>query len=202
MCSDETVNVLNEKSWYRFDFQESDDQAIVFYIGAKVDPVAYAPLASKISHEGVDVYLIKSPLNFPLLSLNAADEVAALNRHKDLYMMGHSFGGSTAAMYFSNAKSDAFKGIIFLASYSTKKIDDSFHCLSLYGTNDLVLNKAEYENNRMNLPINYQEIIIEGGNHAYFGDYGSQSGDGGASISQEEQISITSSAVIHFLKDA
>ncbi len=37
------------------------------------------------------------------------------------------------------------------------------------------------------MPAQYQESVIEGGNHAGFGSYGAQSGDGTASISAEEQ---------------
>ena len=36
-------------------------------------------------------------------------------------------------------------------------------------------------------PENHIEHIIDGGNHAAFGDYGTQKGDGKASISAEDQ---------------
>jgi len=36
----------------------------------------------------------------------------------------------------------------------------------------------------------YEEYCIDGGNHAQFGSYGEQAGDGAAAISWEEQINI------------
>ena len=193
---DDGVAVTEERNWYRFDNRSDDGNAIVFYAGAKVDPVAYSPLCSGIAHEGIDVYLIKTPLYFPLLSIDAAKEVAGLQRHDNLYMMGHSLGGSAAALFLSDNHDDTFKGIIFLASFPSKKMDDSLACLSIHGSNDLVLNKKEYDNNLGNFPSSYEEIVIEGGNHANFGDYGSQRGDGVASIDRKEQTRITKDAVV------
>ena len=91
------------------------------------------------------------------------------------------------------------KGIIFLAAYPNKKIDDSLKCLSMYGSNDKVLNKKEYNKNISNFPSNYKEVIIEGGNHSNFGDYGFQRRDGKASISKEEQVNITKNEIINFV---
>ncbi|MBQ9457590.1 MAG: hypothetical protein IJU64_03675 [Bacilli bacterium] len=87
-------------------------------------------------------------------------------------MMGHSLGGTSAALFLSGNKDETFKGIIFLASYPNKELNDSYRCLSIYGSNDAVLNKAEYEKNRSNFPAKMTEIVIDGGNHSYFGDYG------------------------------
>lgn len=196
---DAVVSVTDEKSWYRFDNQNSDENAIVFYAGAKVDPVAYSPLCSQIAHQGIDVYMVKSPLYFPLLSVNAASEVAGLKRHTNLYMMGHSLGGTSAALFLSGNKDETFKGIVFLASYPSRELNDSYRCLSIYGTNDMVLNKAEYEKSRSNFPAKTTEIVIDGGNHSNFGDYGFQRGDGVASISRDEQTRQTKNAVVDFI---
>ena len=198
--SDDVINLNINKHWYHFDNKDNDDTAIIFYSGAKVDPIAYSPLCSDIAHMGIDVYLIKMPLYFPLLNMNAGDKVLSLNKHHNLYIMGHSLGGTTAALYLSKINNPIYKGIIFLASYPNKKLDDSYKCLSIYGSNDLVLNKNEYNKNISNFPSNYKEVIIEGGNHSNFGDYGFQRKDGVASISNEEQINITKSEIINFIK--
>ena len=44
------------------------------------------------------------------------------------------------------------------------------------------------------------EVVIEGGNHAQFGDYGIQFNDGVAKISKEEQLEITIREILKFLK--
>ena len=196
---DDEINLSINEHWYYFDNKDNDEIAIIFYSGAKVDPVAYSPLCNNIAHMGIDVYIMKMPLYFPLLNINAANKVASLNKHQNLYMMGHSLGGTTAALYLSKTKYTSYKGIIFLASYPNKKLKDSYKCLSIYGTNDLVLNKKEYNKNISNFPVNYKEVIIEGGNHSYFGDYGFQRNDGVASISREEQINITKQEIMNFI---
>ena len=200
--SDDDVAFVEERDWYCFDHRSSDGNAVIFYAGAKVDPLAYSPLCSKLAHQGVDVYMIKSPLYFPLLSVNAADGVVTLNKYPNLYLMGHSLGGTVASLYLSSHDDDVFKGIIFLASYPNKELKDSLRCLSLYGTNDKVLSQEEYQKNKNNFPSATKEIVLEGGNHACFGDYGAQRGDGVASISQEKQTDIVVNAAIGLIMNA
>jgi hypothetical protein len=60
----------------------------------------------------------------------------------------------------------------------------------------------KYNEYRPNLPEETTtEVIIEGGNHAGFGDYGVQDGDGEASLSGEEQRKITVEAVMEILQE-
>ncbi|MBQ9746986.1 MAG: hypothetical protein IJW21_09235 [Clostridia bacterium] len=49
----------------------------------------------------------------------------------------------------------------------------------------------KYEKYASKLPHDYEEYVIEGGCHAYFGVYGTQDGDGTPKISNEEQIDVT-----------
>ena len=49
------------------------------------------------------------------------------------------------------------------------------------------------------LPETAKHVIIEGGNHAQFGDYGWQDGDMEAKISMEEQLDITAAEMIDFI---
>ena len=106
----------------------------------------------------------------------------------DWSMMGHSLGGAMAAA-FAGEHTDEIEGLILLGAYSTADLSSSdMKVLTIYGENDQVLNREKYEENRSNLPKKTTEYIIEGGNHAYFGAYGSQDGDGEATITQEEQM--------------
>ena len=61
------------------------------------------------------------------------------------------------------------------------------------------MNKEKYEENKSNLPKDFEEIIIDGGCHAYFGMYGTQNGDGTPAISNEEQIMITAEEIAEFI---
>ena len=72
--------------------------------------------------------------------------------------------------------------------------------LSIYGSADGVMNREKYEQYRANLPADCVEVILEGGNHAIFGVYGAQEGDGEAAISNLEQIRQTAQAIAEFVK--
>ena len=53
----------------------------------------------------------------------------------------------------------------------------------------LVLGMAIYAGDyyRANLPESTIEVVIDGGNHAQFGSYGTQKGDGEAAVTREAQ---------------
>ena len=106
---------------------------------------------------------------------------------------GHSLGG-TAASYWASQSSKA-DAIVLLASFPSSALADSMRLLSVYGSEDGVLVKSQYEGSRQYFPENSRELVIEGGNHAGFGDYGFQSGDKEALISAEKQQQITAEAV-------
>jgi len=44
------------------------------------------------------------------------------------------------------------------------------------------------------------EVIIKGGNHAQYGDYGTQMFDGEAMISKQDQIDITIAEMVKFIQ--
>ena len=44
------------------------------------------------------------------------------------------------------------------------------------------------------------EVVIDGGNHAQFGSYGVQKGDGTAEISASDQLEITAEKIIDFIR--
>ena len=105
-----------------------------------------------------------------------------------------------AASYVSKHTED-FEGLVLLAAYSTEDLSDSgLKVLSVYGSEDGVLNREKYEEYRDNLPEHTVEKVIEGGNHAGFGSYGEQEGDGQAKISQEEQIEVTVEKIKNYIK--
>ena len=45
------------------------------------------------------------------------------------------------------------------------------------------------------------KIEISGGNHAYFGNYGEQKGDGKATITREEQQKIAVKEIMEFINE-
>lgn len=114
------------------------------------------------------------------------------------YIAGHSLGGAMAANYTATHSED-YDGLILLAAYSTKDLTQtSLRVLSIYGSEDSVLNRDSYEKDWANLPADTTEVILGGGCHAQFGGYGPQDGDGIPSISSEEQIRQTAEAIAAF----
>ena len=115
-------------------------------------------------------------------------------------MAGHSLGGAMAAMY-SAEHLDSLEGLILLGAYPTVPMQaDGFSVLSIYGSEDLVLNKESFEQGRSFMPKEYTELCIEGGNHAQFGNYGVQKGDGTATLSPEEQQRQTVEAICEMME--
>ena len=195
--SSSDVTVVKKKGYYFFDGKGSNE-AIIFYPGAKVEYTSYAPLMYKLTESGIDTFLMDMPLNIAFFGINKADTILKNYSYESFYISGHSLGGSVASIYASKNK-DKIDGVILLASYSTKSLDD-LKCLTIYGSNDTVLNKKKYEENKKNLPTNFKEVVIEGANHANFGNYGFQKGDKKSTISKDIQQKLTIDAINDFFK--
>ena len=175
------------------------DTALIFYPGAKVDSQAYLPLMKEIAAGGVDCFLLDLPMRMAIFDRNAADKITAKYDYDTVMVGGHSMGGMIAAGYAA-AHKESVDGVVLLAAYPTKPLEGTVGLLSVYGTQDRVLNRDAYENAKRDFPGGFTETIIEGGNHAQFGDYGAQKGDGEATISAKEQQAQTVYAVLRFAK--
>lgn len=192
--------------------QKDDDNTIIyspagattgfiFYPGGKVEYTAYIPLMQSIASNGVFCALVEMPFNLAVLDIDAADKIKQqYPTITNWYIGGHSLGGSMAASYLADNTND-FEGLVLLGSYSTADLSQTgLRVLSIYGSNDNVMNAEKYNANKSNLPADYTDLIIDGGCHAYFGVYGSQDGDGIPTITNEEQIIITTQEICKFLQ--
>lgn len=195
MVSDETVAVVPTDYGVLFD-GPGEDSALIFYPGGKVDEIAYAPLLRRIAAGGMDVCLVKMPFRLAVLGLNRADAVMARHSYCNWYIGGHSLGGAMAA-YYAAGHGDALRGLILLAAYPTRSVGE-LPLLSVYGTEDGVLRMEQYEKGKAYWPSDALEYVIDGGNHAQFGSYGAQSGDGTASISAAEQQALTAERILDY----
>lgn len=173
---------------------------LIFYPGGKVEYTAYLPLMEACADEGILCVLVKMPFNLAVLDSNAAKGIPEKYPEIDnWYIGGHSLGGSMAASYLSK-NADVFEGLILLGSYSTADISEKdVDVLSVFGSEDRVMNREKYDKNLKNLPSDMTEIIIEGGCHAYFGMYGRQKGDGEPSVTADEQIRLTAKYISEFI---
>ena len=151
---------------------EDPTAGLIFYPGGKVEHTAYAPLMRACAEQGMLCALVQMPGNLAVLSANAADGLQ--EEYPEIatwYIAGHSLGGAMAANYAA-AHSEDFDGLILLAAYSTKDISQTtLRVLSVYGSEDGVLNRESYEKNRSNLPVDTTEVVLDGGCHAQFEVY-------------------------------
>lgn len=174
---------------------------LIFYPGGKVEHDAYQPLMEALARDGILCVLVKMPFNLAVFDINAADGIQEqFPKIKDWYIGGHSLGGSMAASYLADHMDD-YEGLILLGSYSTADLSGTdLAVLSIYGSEDKVLNREKYDENKSNLPDGFTEVVIEGGCHAYFGMYGAQDGDGTPTIANHEQIRLTAECILKMVK--
>lgn len=177
------------------------EKALIFYPGGKVEYSAYSPLMEKLSENGFLCILLKMPFNRAVFDMNAAQGIQEkYPLVEDWYLGGHSLGGAMAAS-FAAKNTNSYKGLVLLAAYSTEDISQSgLKVLTIYGSNDNVLDMEKVNENSGFLPKTAQTVVIDGGCYAYFGSYGAQDGDGIPTITEEEQISKTVEAIVNMAK--
>ena len=199
--SDETVTV--ERNDDAVVFRPAEPQAgLIFYPGGKVEHTAYAPLLRQLAERGVLCVLPEMPLRLAVLDADAAADIPEqFPQVEDWYLGGHSLGGAMAAGYAAD-HAEHYEGLLLLAAYSTKDLSDTeLRVLSLYGSEDGVLDWENYEKYRSNLPADAVEQVIDGGCHACFGSYGPQKGDGVPTITEEQQLRITAEAILTLMEN-
>ena len=175
---------------------EDATAGLIFYPGGKVDHAAYAPLMEALADQGILCVVTEMPFHLAVLDIDAAAGIPAQYPEVERwYIGGHSLGGSMAAAYLDSCEEE-YEGLILLAAYSTADLSASeLNVLSIYGSEDLVMDRENYEEYRQNLPDDFRELVIDGGCHAGFGLYGPQEGDGVPAITAQEQIAITAEAI-------
>ena len=197
LSSGDAVTVSDIGKGWLFD-GPSEDTALIFYPGAKVEASAYAPLLHLLAEQGMDAFLVEMPLRFAFLDQNAAGRIMDQYSYKNWYVGGHSLGGAMAASWAAG-NGEKLRGVVLCAAYPTKKLDPALTEILLYGSEDLVLNMDRLRKGDKYSADHVTEHVIEGGNHAQFGNYGIQKGDGTASISaaqqQEEAVRVILGAI-------
>ncbi len=184
-----TQSVEQSKTIHAY-LTEDSDIGIIFYPGGKVESKAYSVLGSELSAQGFSTFIVDMPFNLAVFDINAANRVRKLNPQiKSWFLAGHSLGGAMAFSHY-DANSKDYAGLILLAAYPLK--DTSKPILILAGINDKVLDFSNLDG--------FQTTWIQGGNHAQFGNYGLQKGDGTATISATEQRFITIEAISNFIQ--
>ncbi len=183
---------------------DNDDIGFIIYPGGKVDEIAYVRTAKLLSDEGYNSIVAKFPFNIGFLGIKKADNIIGnYPEVKNWVIIGHSLGGVTAGVY-SSENEEKIAGLVLEASYSTEDLKGTnIKVLSIRGSNDSVLNMKGYKEAQVNYNLEnneYLEVILEGANHAGFGNYGLQKGDGENTIGYEKQQDFVIQQVLKFIE--
>jgi pimeloyl-ACP methyl ester carboxylesterase len=154
-----------------------------------VEAPAYARLMKDLQSSGINAFLVTMPFNLAVFDADKAQDVIDRNPQITTWILaGHSLGGAMAFDEFSKHP-EVYAGLVLLAAYPLSPTDREV--LIIAATNDDVLDREKLDG------FNVQ--WIEGGNHAQFGDYGNQAGDGIATISEAQQRQQTVALILQYL---
>lgn len=204
--SDSTIAVTDTGDWIAFTPQSATvDTGYVMYPGGRVPAEMYAPLARAIAEAGYYVAIAHVPLNLAFLNGGAATDIMAAHPEITTWAVGgHSLGGAVAAGYAAD-HADSVDALVLMAGTAFPGKDltaaDELPVLFFHATMDGVFTPDEAAAALADLPATTQEIVIEGGNHAYFGWYGKQEGDLTADITREQQQTQVIDATLALLAD-
>ncbi|UOQ45339.1 alpha/beta hydrolase [Halobacillus salinarum] len=196
------VEVTRGKEWTSFEPQYRTRESIIFYPGGLVEANSYAPLAKMLAHRGSPVYIVDMPLDLAVFSRNRAEKIIQKYPSRSFVIGGHSLGGAMAAR-FANEHPEQIEGVFLLGAYADKKgrlDEEKIETLLITGSKDRVLNREAFQKGKAYVPEDAVYHVLQGGNHAQFGSYGSQKGDGSPSIPAEEQWDETTKWIIDWLK--
>jgi pimeloyl-ACP methyl ester carboxylesterase len=185
--------------------------ALVFFPGALVDPVAYAPLARAAAAGGFPAYVVELPRRG---TLGGADDpelderldrvLATLANPHRWVVAGHSRGAVVAARVASGQRR-GLAGLVLIGTTHPRDVDLSAMTqpvTKVAGTRDGLARVSAVEANRAKLPSSTHWVWIDGGNHSQFGWYGFQPGDRRATVPASEQRTSMTRAVMAMLASA
>ena len=194
---------VTETNRITFTPKTTPDAGFILYPGGHVDPRSYSSIADQIADKGYLVVIPKMPFNLAVFNKRAAVKIIDDYPEIDNWAIGgHSLGGAMAASLIYD-EPEMFEGLVLLAAYPPKNSNISSLDLIVtivYGSHDEIATQSEIEESFSLLPFETERVLIEGGNHAQFGDYGAQNGDGIATIESGEQQKIVIQAIVDTLK--
>jgi pimeloyl-ACP methyl ester carboxylesterase len=205
--SDARVTVAAADGYWSFTPQAPARAGLIFFPGALVDPVAYAPLVHAIADAGYASILIQVPRRGAFGGaegpevFDRARNAAARSSVRRWVVAGHSRGGVIACFVVR----DGFPGLAGAVLLGTTHPRDfslaatAIPMTRVYGTRDTIADVDKIERTRVNLPPSARIVRIDGGNHSQFGYYGFQPGDWPATISRDAQQAISRAAILDAL---
>ncbi len=184
---DERVVVTRADGVIIMEPTEPTDQrtGLLFFPGARVDPFAYLHPFVDVAANGTTVVIVDPLFNMALFDQRDVPTLAAHAPNvTDWVLAGHSLGGVKACM---EAEQVVVRGLILLASYCANDVSGiRIPVIEVVATEDGLIDAVARGEAQSNLPAGVQTITLEKANHASFGTYGPQPGDGVATLSRDD----------------
>lgn len=176
----------------------SNGRGLVFVPGARVEAAAYEWSLQPLVDAGFTVVIAHPALNFAILEIRGLDTYTALAPEVDDWAVGgHSLGGVRACQYAADEGVDT---LVLFGSYCSADLSATgIDVLSIGGERDGLSTPAKIADAAPLLPADATFVEIPGMNHAQFGAYGEQPGDGEATASDEDARSAMTAALLAFL---
>jgi hypothetical protein len=186
MRSENNAVVTDLVGWYEMEAVRKDKDghpikpttALVFIPGARIDQRAYAAVLRPLAQAGYLVAVLKVPFGIASVLPDKAQRVFDVHPEIKYWAVGgHSLGGTTAAAFAD--RHSPVKGLVLYASAPASRMTRTdLKVLSISGSADGLATPAEIEASKPHLPAGTQYVVILGGVHSTFGDYGAQPGEG------------------------
>ncbi len=195
LIKDDNVEKFTDRDEIRYTVQ-NPKKHILFIPGGLVEPESYEYIAYSLALEGYNVTIFKPFFNLAILSPNYASRF--LDEELDNVVIGHSLGGIVGSMLSS--KNDLISTVILMGSYPIKDLNDK-NVLFITAEYDEGMDSIKFDESLKYTNDDAAFFNIENGNHAQFGWYGPQDGDGEARISTLSQQIIIIDTIIDYLKN-
>lgn len=179
---------------------DAEGTGLVFVPGARVQAHAYMfQLNGVVAEHGATVLITEPTLNLAFFDTRTLEQFTTAAPEVDRWFVGgHSLGGVRACLMTPDSEA---VGLVLFGSYCAGDISASgLPVLSIAGENDALSTPAVIEENASLLPADAQLVTIPGANHAAFGDYGPQAGDGPRTISSEQMRAELTALLGDFLR--
>jgi hypothetical protein len=181
---------------------ETLPHGLLYFPGARVDPYSYLYPLADIAAAGTTVVIVDPLFNMALFDARGVEDLTNdIPLITQWVLAGHSLGGVKACM---EASHPAVSHLVLFASYCATDISDlDISVLQITGDQDGLLDDSVRREAEGLLPRGlHQTLSIPGANHADFGTYGPQPGDGDSVYSDHEMRAIITQALTtHIFSD-
>lgn len=164
---------------------EQSSRGLLYFPGARVDPYSYLYPLAGIAASGTTVVIMDPLLNMALFDQRTLDELIAVAPGVESWTLaGHSLGGVRACML---AEDSRVTDLVLFASFCANDLTSAnVDVLLIEGDRDGLLEQGAVQDSLALLPPGrYEQRVIAGANHASFGTYGAQPGDGETTLTPE-----------------